>query len=394
MMLIIKNQLDNWHKRTWTKLDTQKVSIFVFTLSLISILSYSPLLAAERKDILFVNPGYEDKGFWKSVSQTMEAASDALGFNLEIVSANRGWPVMLSKGIAAIDRSKPDYLIIVNEQQQASKLLQYAIDHKIPTLMLLNSLTQEQEEHFGKPREKSPYWLGSIVPDNETAGYQMLTSLFEHHNQISPPITGEREKIIPLLTLAGDINTPASIDRLNGLDRGLKEHPSFKELRRITVNWSGEEAYLRTQQLLLTKSVNAIWAANDAIAIGAIRALREIGMEPGQDACVVGLNWSTEAIDLVERGEMTLTHGGHFLAGAWSIVMLYDYDQGHDFSKISTHIKFPMTAINRENVKAYKKVFGKQDWTKINFKSFTLHDNPERTEYPFTLDYLLNTVPH
>ncbi|WP_420547106.1 ABC transporter substrate-binding protein [Curvivirga sp.] len=392
-MFTHEDHIDNWQQRFVTSLDTKKVSIFFLILFCAFVLLISSALAAERKNILFVNPGYEDKGFWKSVSETMKAASDDLGFNLEIVSANRGWPVMVSKGIAAIDHSKPDYLIIVNEQQQAPKLLQYAIDHKIPTLMLLNSLTSEQEKHFGKPREKSPYWLGSIIPDNEAAGYEMLASLLEHHNHIAPPATRESGRIIPLLTLAGDINTPASIDRLRGLDRGLRKHPYFKELRRITVNWSGEEAYTRTQQLLRTKSVNAIWAANDAIAIGAIKALREVGMEPGRDACVVGLNWSMEAIDLVERGEMTLTHGGHFLAGAWSIIMLYDYDQKHDFAKISSHIKFPMTAINRENVKAYKKVFDDQDWTKINFKSFTLKHNPKRNAYPFTLSHLLNTTP-
>ena len=65
-----------------------------------------------------------------------------------------------------------------------------------------------------------------------------------------------------------------------------------------------------------------MWAANDPMALGAITALREAGYKPGVYVVVGGLNWSGGAVERVLKGEMIVTHGGHFLGGAWAMVVL------------------------------------------------------------------------
>lgn len=359
------------------------------TMTLLGTVSQSPLSPAvastgTSKRVLFVNPGFADKGFWKAVSDTMSAAANALGFKLEIVSGDRKWPLMVSRGLAAIEGSNPDYVILVNEHQQAPQLLEAAEARGIKTILLLNGLTAEQENSLGGPREKLTNWLGSITPDNEIAGYEMARSLLWKGEALGLDRGG-----LSVLTLAGDFKTPASINRLQGLDRALIEFKPLSEARRITVNWSGEEAYERTSFFLKSASVNAIWAANDPIAIGAIRALREAGRVPGRDVVVAGLNWSREAVDLVRTGEMTLTHGGHFLAGAWVMIMLYDFDHGRDFAEISPHLSFPMSAIVPDNADDYVAAFGDSDWSRIDFKHFSRAENAGRDHYPFDLTTLL-----
>lgn len=361
-------------------------ALFAWAISAALLLSTArPAFASEPpKRVLFVNPGFADKGFWKAVSDTMSAAAAALGFELTIVNGDRKWPLMVSRGLAALQDVQPDYAILVNEHQQAPQLMEAAQARGIKTILLLNGLTAEQEADLGGPRARLSYWLGSITPDNEIAGYEMAQSLMSAAGALGLDKDG-----LSVLTLAGDFKTPASIFRLRGLDRALRDNKPMSEARRITVNWSGDEAYQRTKIFLKTASVDAIWAANDPIAIGAMKALREVGRQPGKDAVVTGLNWSPEAVDLVRKGEMTLTHGGHFLAGAWVMVLLYDYENGKDFEEVSAHLSFPMSAIHAGNADEYAREFGDGDWTKIDYKHFSRAENPSRQDYPFNLTALL-----
>lgn len=345
------------------------------------------LRAEEQKHVLFINPGFVERGFWKSVSDTMLAAADSLGFRLTVVSADRKWPLMVSRGLEALRNTDPDYVILVNENQQAPRLLEAADIRGIPTLLLLNSLTDEQESTYGAPRSIFKHWIGSITPDNAVAGYEMAKSLEQAARK-----SDKTSRSVALLSLAGDFKTPASIDRLAGLDRALNESDSLKEVRRLTVNWSEDEAYERTSILARQTVIDAVWAANDPIAIGAIRALKEQNLTPGRDFFVAGLNWSTDAVSMVRRGEMTMTHGGHFLAGAYAMVLLYDYDRGRDFADIGHHLHFPMSAITADNADLYTRYFGNEDWSKIDYRALSRADHPERLSYEFTLTSLLASI--
>lgn len=359
-------------------------------LTMCVMLFAGPIEASDhQKNILFVNPGYEDRGFWKAVTDTMRAAGEHFGYQIEVVNGERKWPLMTSRGLDAIKTTSADYIILVNEHQQAPILMQAAEDREIPYVLLLNSLTKEQEAALGGPREKLKYWLGTITPDNEVAGYEMALSLAEKASDL-----GLQDDNISLLTLAGDFKTPASISRLAGLERALAELPSLVEVRRMTVNWSEQEAYDRTKIYLQATTIDAIWAANDNIAKGAIRAVREAGKVPGKDVVVSGLNWSSDGIRCVIDGIMTLTHGGHFLAGAWGIIVLHDYEKGQDFADISKHLSFPMSAITKDNARTYLKHFGDEDWSKINFSSFSRTENRTLREYSFNLKSLLRAVVH
>jgi len=360
-------------------------------LILVSI-SVVPIVKADSHEVtshkvVFISPGHADQGFWKAVTDTMNAAASQLGFELEVHHSDRQWLKMVHKAENAIARpDKPDFLILVNEYQQGARLLALADKANIPTLMLLNSLTSDQSITYGAPRERLKNWLGSLTPDNEIAGYEMAKSLVRDVN-----IREENNsQPIALLTFAGDNTSPASLYRLQGLDRALNDFPILKEQRRFSVNWSRDEAYKRTRLWLQSgQKLGAIWAANDAIALGSIKAIREAGLKPGQDVRVSGLNWSKEAIKHVINGEMTLSHGGHFLAGAWVMVMLYDHVHGHDVKAISTEVHFPMTAITKENAPDYLEHFESQQWSKVNFKSFSLANTPR---YQFTLAKLLQSV--
>ena len=65
---------------------------------------------------------------------------------------------------------------------------------------------------------------------------------------------------------------------------------------------------------------------------------------PGADAWFSGINTSTEALDAIKSGRLTALAGGHFITGAWAVVMIYDYHHGRDFADEGLELERAMFA--------------------------------------------------
>ncbi|WP_256359947.1 ABC transporter substrate-binding protein [Thalassospira sp. TSL5-1] len=347
--------------------------------------------ASETPRVAFINPGYGDRGFWKDVSDVMHVAAHQFGLEIVEFDSNRQWPLMAENAsrVFAMD-PPPDFIVASNEHQQGGRIILEANARKIPLFMILNDLTDAQKSRLGHAGKKLPYWIATLIPDNRKAGYEIAQSLVLADQKQH---ADEAQHDICLLSLAGDWNTPASLARLDGLDRALAEFPHLKEKRRLYANWSYEEGYNRTADWLPEGCLDAVWAANDDIARGAIAAVEDAGRVPGKDVVVGGLNWSTDGLKLVKAGKMTMTHGGHFLAGAWVMVMVNDYRHGIDIQKMGPDFFFPMQAITRDNVDMFEEKFANRDWNIVDFSSFSLSGKDgEDTSYHFDLAHLLGAI--
>lgn len=349
---------------------------------------WQPIQAQAQNKVLFVNPGYRDIGFWKDVSNVMQAASETLGFELEIVSADRDPHKMLMRGKRAIAKSKADYLILVNEHQLAPALMQAANEKRLPTLLLLNDLTDAQKSQWGAPGEKFEYWIGSIVPDNFKAGQEMAISVIRAARAARLAQNGK----INMLALGGDDSTPASIARINGLKDVLNTNADIHLLDLVHTDWSQGMARQETEKRLADKRIDIVWAANDQIAFGAMQALKAQGQVPGKTVFVNGMNWSPPAINLVIDGQMTLTHGGHFLAGGWAMVLLADYRQHGVFGQGTPLVQFNMQALQHPLVRKYKTLLGDSRWQKIDFSRFLPEHYVDGQAYDFSLGRLLRNI--
>jgi len=345
---------------------------------------------ADTKDkfsVTFINPGVSDESdptgsFWLMVSSFMEATAIDLNIELEILYAERKFVHMIefAKEIAARE-NKPDYIILVNEKLIASQLLEILDDTGCKVLLILNDLTTEQKKTTGGPREKYENWIGSIIPDNVDAGYQIANQIIqEGQNHIN-----ERMEII---ALSGNRVTPASVDRTNGLQKAIREYGDQVVLRQIVYGeWREDEAYLKTKVLLKRyPKTTLIWAANDPMAFGAMRAAEEVGKIPGETVFIGGLNWSNEALEKIQDGRLVTSVGGHFMVGGWGLVMLYDYHNKIDFAqkpwKLNVNLFEP---INSTTVDQYLEIVGDENWGKINFNQYSKKLNPQMTDYIFKL---------
>lgn len=92
--------------------------------------------------------------------------------------------------------------------------------------------------------------------------------------------------------LDGDPRYVVSSDRLFGYERALRDH-NLKVARGLVEHseFSVEGGYQATQRLLDRKQAfSALFAVDDLVAIGAMRALQERGIKVGAEVAVVGFN--------------------------------------------------------------------------------------------------------
>jgi ABC-type sugar transport system substrate-binding protein len=340
----------------------------------------------------FINPTGPPE-FWRLVSATMRAAGAELGISIEERQTERSF----DKAIAVArdflsQRPLPDYLIATNDVGVGGEIVKLSSAAGVPLILLNNDLDEKQAAEYGEPRTKYRHWLGSIVPDHEGAGHGIAQAILIEAVRI------KKNRPLRLLALAGETDTPASTLRLRGMERaiGVMRNllgPDSVELVDIRhLDWTAKTAETSVREFLQKgPRIDALWAANDPMALGAITALREAGYQPGTDVVVGGLNWSQAAVERVLKGEMAVTHGGHFLLGAWAMVVLRDYHDGRDFAEEDVRLQFPMGAFDLPVARRFPEI-GKVDWRNVDFTRFSKVRNNAVTRYNFSPDAVLGQL--
>ncbi len=115
--------------------------------------------------------------------------------------------------------------------------------------------------------------------------------------------TGGQGNVAILLGSSGNNVTE---DRNRGFVERLREKaPQMKVVAQQTGNFLREEGQEVTEQLVQSNpDINAIYAHNDEMALGALVALRSAGKAPGEDVKVVSVDGTRNAVRAITRGQM------------------------------------------------------------------------------------------
>ena len=340
--------------------------------------------AGHRFRATFINIG-EPASFWDVYAAVIAAAADDLDIDLEILNARGDHLRMIELAREVAARPvRPDYFLINNEKGTAGRMLEAAAAFGLKTLVIMSTFDPPEMLRYGHPRQRYANFLGTLRPDNERAGFELACLLIEAARmRFAAPVR--------LLAISGAKATQAATDRNRGLEQALTLAPEDVALGQLVHSeWRRDKASRQLAGLLRRwTDTRVIWAANDPMALGAMDAALARGLQPGRDVFIGGVNLNTEVLQLVRTGEMVASVGGHFLGGAWALVMLRDYHDGIDFASEGLELVFPMGAIGRSNVDAYLKHLGDQRWEKIDFTRFSKALNPKLKQYEFTLEKVL-----
>jgi len=348
-----------------------------------SALLIAGLMPAFGASVTFVNPGRSNEAFWVTATQGMQMAARSLEMSLDVRYAERSPERMVEIVKQVTEGKKPDYLVIVNEYGQGGEMLKLADAAGIKTFFAYNSLPPE----FGQPRERYRNWIGSLTPDVEEAGYLTARALIAHG--LAKRRFG-RDGKLHMLAIAGDTTTPSSVMRTQGMMRAVKRE-STVVLDHVAYAEFNQQKARDLAAGLLEKfpEVGLVWAGNDLMAFGAMEALEKRGGTPGKEVLFSGINTSTQAMQAVQSGRLATLAGGHFMAGAWALVMIDDYHRGKDFASEGLVLTKPMFLVFTPDLaKRYVTQF-EQGLKLTDFKRFSKARNPALARYDFRLDRLL-----
>jgi hypothetical protein len=88
-------------------------------------------------------------------------------------------------------------------------------------------------------------------------------------------------------------------------------------------------------------------------------------------------------------GRLTSLAGGHFITGAWSLVMIYDYHHGRDFADEGLELRRPMFAeFTPQLADRYIERFG-SGFDGVDFSRYSKVRNPKLKRYNFGFAQLL-----
>lgn len=279
---------------------------------------FSAILPAAEFKVVFINPGHPQGDatgkFWSDVDRFMQAAAKDLNIELATLFANRNH-IQMKTLAKNINKHKPDYVVIVNEKGVGIDLVRLIAPYKLPIFTLLNGFTTKELDKLSQ--EQKNLLIGNLIPDNFLAGKGLMQSLYYRHQK-----SQEDGADIEVLALLGDYRSWAATERLAGLKSAIGDASNIQLFDSTVANWSQDEAYRKVKGLLQRKKIDIIWAANDPMAFGASKAVKEANLD--QKITIGGVNWDFAYHDR----PFAVSFGGHVTLGAKSLVMLADHHAG------------------------------------------------------------------
>lgn len=345
--------------------------------------------AAPPKTVALFLPRERGDSFWDLLSDFMAAACQDLGLKLRLYYAKND-PVLakIQMQDATTGPHKVDGLVFQNFEETGPELLKIAEKNRVPALVIDTGIDGVARQKWGKPRQHLHFWLGEFIPDNEEAGYDLANYLIEQARQ-----KGLHDSLgrVHLVGLSGTHLSHASIDRVKGLKIAVQNRDDVVLHHILPAYWKDTMAAQQFNYLwhLFPQQIHVGWGANDPMALGMLQAAQKSGLKPNQTFMAGGVDWTSDALKSILKGEMAASVGGHFMLGGWAAILMYDYFHGHDFAEESVDMRLRMDLLTKANIHQYASKFGSGNWQQIDFRRFSKAIRPGLQKYQFGLKALL-----
>jgi ribose transport system substrate-binding protein len=134
-----------------------------------------------------------------------------------------------------------------------------------------------------------------------------LGSDFYHQAQIAADdLSGAMNGTANVAMLLGSSGNNVTTDRTNGFLAEIKaKSPNLKVVAQQTANFDETTGQSVMEQLLQSNpNINAVYAENDEMALGAIQAIKAAGKNPGTDIKIVSIDGTQQCVQDVAAGTM------------------------------------------------------------------------------------------
>lgn len=209
-------------------------------------------------------------------------------------------PASILEGVDGALRGSGYYLSVARTQGNSVADLQAAIDELVT--QDIAGLVLSEPIDLGHPDLRIPSGLPVLSFDSPTSESVVTEARPDELVMGADEMAGARSATDHLLALGhrtvhhigGTEGWAATARRVDGW-RGALADAGIEAPAVVHGDWSPRSGYEAASELLRRGGVTAIFAANDHMAIGAIRAVEKAGLRVPQDVSVVGFDDAPEA---------------------------------------------------------------------------------------------------
>ncbi|WP_342746758.1 ABC transporter substrate-binding protein [Virgibacillus phasianinus] len=169
------------------------------------------------------------------------------------------------------------------------KVLTEAKDAEIPVILLDRGIDVEDESLYTS-------FIGSdFITEGENAAKELIK------------LMGEETKV-NIVELQGTVGASSANDRMEGFANIINENPNYEIIKSQTGEFTRSkgkevmEAFLKSDG----ENIDAVYAHNDDMALGAIQAIEEYGLKPGEDIKIVSVDGIKDIFEAVAAGKSNI----------------------------------------------------------------------------------------
>ncbi|MGX6443630.1 ABC transporter substrate-binding protein [Neobacillus sp. K501] len=195
-------------------------------------------------------------------------------------------------------------------------VLQEAKDAKIPVILLDRGIDVKDESLYTS-------FIGSdFILEGENAATELIN------------LMGKDTKV-NIVELQGTVGASAANDRMEGFANVIKENPNYKILKSQTGDFTRAkgkevmEAFLKSDG----ENIDAVYAHNDDMALGAIQAIEEYGLKPGEDIKIVSVDGIKDIFEAVAAGKANIIVECNPLLGPQLAQAAIDLKEGKEIER-------------------------------------------------------------
>ena len=230
----------------------------------------------------------ENNNPWRiAQTESMRSAAEENGVELLITDAQSSTPKQVSDIEDMVAQGVDLLFIPPREEEGLVPALEAAKEAGVPVFMVDREVNAEICEDYLT-------FVGSnFIEQGERAAEWLVEE------------TGGNAKVVEL---QGTVGASVTNDRGEGFKNVIDENPGMEIIASQSGNFSRAEGQNVMEQILgANPDLNAVYAHNDEMAIGAIQALKDGGRKPGEDVTVVSVDGTRDALQAIIYGALGAT---------------------------------------------------------------------------------------
>lgn len=244
---------------------------------------------AEKKQIVvgFSQCGAEND--WRTAeTKSIKEEAEARGVTLKFSDAS-GKPAEQIKAIQEFVRQKVDVIVLAPKIETGwDDALERAKKAGIPVILVDRGIKTKDETLY------KTLIASDFVEEGKMAGEWLAKKLAGKGN---------------IVELQGTTGSAPANDRRMGFAEAIEKHSDLKIIKSQTANFERTKGKEVMEAILKAErgKVNAVYAHNDAMALGAIEAIKDAGLKPGTDVIVISIDGIKGAFEAMVEGTLNAT---------------------------------------------------------------------------------------